>query len=40
MELFVWGELERLVFREDPRYQQPEGASETLLGPYLPAPGS
>ena len=25
--------------REDTRYRQPEGASEALLGPYLPAPG-
>ena len=39
MDFLVWGELERLVCREDPRYRQPEGASEALLGPYLPAPG-
>ena len=38
MDFFVWGELERLVCREDPRYRQPEGASEALLDPYLPAP--
>ena len=33
MDFFVWGELERPVCREDPKYRQPEGASETLLGP-------
>ena len=36
MDFFVWGELERLVCREDPRHRQPEGASEALRDPYLP----